>query len=243
MHYFISDIHLGYFERAVDIKREDMLLDFFSKIEHDCQSLFILGDLFDFWFEYKTVVPKYFYRTLSALRELRKKGMKIEYLVGNHDFGHVDFFAAELDIPIHWDDIEREIDGKKFYLSHGDGKSNNDAGYRILKKILRSKFNQWLYFKLHPDCGIAMASSSSKKSRSYTDMKNYGKTEGMEEFALTKINEGFDFVVMGHRHRAVFTDFGNGKYINLGDWLKNYTFGTFDGSEFKLLDIRQFLSE
>lgn len=241
MYYFISDIHLGYFDRETDKIREDKLLAFLDKIGKDCETLYILGDLFDYWFEYKTVIPKYFYRTLSALRSLREKGINVEYLIGNHDFGHRDFFPKEIGINVYWDDIERTIAGKRFYLSHGDGKSNNDMGYRILKKILRSKFNQWLYFKIHPDCGIPMASSSSQKSRAYTDKKNFGKTEGMEEFAQLKLNEGFDYVVMGHRHRPIIAELDGGRYINLGDWLSNYTFGTFDGSEFKLLNVNEFI--
>jgi len=241
MYFFISDVHLGYEMRDKDMLREDLLLTFLKKIKQECSTLFIIGDLFDFWFEYKTVIPKYFYRTLSALKDYTDSGIEVVYLMGNHDFGHQDFFESELRIHVIKDDLERTIENKKFYLSHGDGKSHNDAGYRILKKILRSKTCQWLYFKLHPDIGIKLASNSSKSSRNYTQNKHYGKTEGMEEFAEQKIHEGFDFVVMGHRHRVVMETRGNGVYINLGDWLKNYTFGTFDGYEFKILNVKEFL--
>lgn len=243
MYYFISDIHLGVETREFDIAREDLLLEFLKKIEDDCETLFIIGDLFDYWFEYKTVIPKYFYRTLTALKEFRNREIKIVYLMGNHDFGHVNFFQKELDIPVLPDDTTCEIAGRKFYLSHGDGKSHNDTGYRILKKVLRSSLSQKLYFKLHPDFGIRLASGSSRKSRKYTDTKHYGKTEGMEEFAMAKIDEGFDYVIMGHRHRAVFQQYGSGFYINLGDWIKSYTFGTFDGTEFKLQSVKEFLNK
>ncbi len=242
MYFFISDVHLGYHERHVDIERENLLLSFLEKIKPQCQCLFIVGDLFDYWFEYKTVIPKYFYRTLTALKGFTESGIEIVYLMGNHDFGHVDFFEKELNIKVIKEDTERTISGKRFLLSHGDGKSNNDTGYKILKKILRNKFSLWLYLKLHPNFAIRMASHSSRTSRQYTQNKHYGKTEGMEEFAQKKISEGFDYVILGHRHKAIHQKIGNGHYINLGDWLKIYSFGMFDGTDFKLLNVKEFLN-
>ncbi len=242
MVYFISDLHLGIQERSLDKLREDLLLDFLKKIDGDCETLFILGDLFDFWFEYKQVVPKYFYRTLAALAELTKSGKKVEYLMGNHDFGHIDFFEKELNITVYKEDITREINGKKFYLSHGDGKSYKDRLYKLMKKILRSPINLRLYLALHPDFGIALASSSSKSSRAYTDTKDYGNIEGMEEFAKTIINEGFDYVIMGHRHKIIDIDFGKGRYINIGEWIDNPSFARFDGNDVQVLSVKDFLS-
>ncbi|OGU10873.1 MAG: hypothetical protein A2X61_07965 [Ignavibacteria bacterium GWB2_35_12] len=241
MIYFISDIHLGILERSADAPREELLVKFLKSIVNDCEVLYIVGDLFDYWFEYKTVVPKYFYRTLEALKWLRDNGVKIEYLMGNHDFGHKDFFETEMGIPIYKDDIEREHSGKRFYISHGDGKANNDAGYRALKKVMRNRFSLWLFLKLHPDCGIRLASSSSRKSRGYTSNKHYGKTEGMENFAESKINEGFDYVIMGHRHRLIQKQIGNGNYYNLGSWLEKPVFGCFDGNEFKIREVEEYL--
>jgi UDP-2,3-diacylglucosamine hydrolase len=237
MIYFFSDVHLGLFPREEDKKREQKLLDFFDRIKVDCTKLIIVGDLFDYWFEYKTVIPKYFFRTITKLFELRKQGIEIEYIMGNHDFGHKDFFEKELDIKIHKDDIEREFDGKKFYISHGDGKSNKDTGYKILKKILRAPLSLYLFLKLHPDFGIGIASGSSQKSRVYTDKKNYGKTDGMRDFAFKKIEEGFDFVIMGHRHKAEVTNHKNGTYINLGEWINKPHYGTFINGKFKLHEL------
>ena len=242
MTYFISDIHLGLQERKLDKIREDTLLSFLDKIKPNCKKIFIVGDLFDYWFEYKSVIPKNYYRTLTKLEELNRIGIRVVYLMGNHDFGHLDFFEDELNIKIFNDDIEETINGKRFYISHGDGKANNDEGYRAIKKILRSRWANKMFRSIHPDLGIKLAHSSSKKSRYYTDGKSYGESEGLEDFAAAKISEGFDYVIMGHRHRLVKKQIGNGFYINLGDWIKEPYFGLFDGSEFALLKVNDFIS-
>ena len=235
MVYFLSDVHLGLYSREENIFIENKLLQFLTQIEKDCEVLFIVGDLFDYWFEYKYVIPKYYYRTLSKLKEMRLKGIKIEYLMGNHDFGHRDFFENELDITIYKNDIEREFNGKKFYLTHGDGKNYKDTGYKILKKVLRNSFAQWLFNKLHPDFGIWLASSSSKKSRNYTGNKQWGVDDGMEDFARSMIDKGSDYVIVGHRHKATFKNLGQGFFVDLGDWLKDDpTFAVFDGNELLL---------
>ena len=217
MIYFISDVHLGFFERSADSQREQLLINFLKKISNNCSKLYIVGDLFDFWFEYKTVIPKYFYRILSTLYDLRNRGIEIDYIMGNHDFGHIDFFKKELDIQVYPDDIERIHSDKKFYISHGDGKTIYDGPYNVLKKILRSPVSLKLYLKLHPNTGIKLASNTSKKSRNYTQKKDYGEVEGMEDFAFKKIDEGFDYVVMGHRHLAKFIEHKLGVYVNLGE--------------------------
>lgn len=237
MIYFFSDVHLGLLPRDEDKKREEKLLNFLDSIKRDCKTLIIVGDLFDYWFEYKTVIPKYFYKTITKLDELKSAGIEIEYLMGNHDFGHKNFFEKELGIKVHKDDIIREYDGKKFYISHGDGKSHKDTGYKILKKILRAPISIYIFLKLHPDFGIGLASGSSQKSRVYTDKKNYGKTDGMRDFAFSKIDEGYDYVIMGHRHKAEVTKHNNGYYINLGEWIKKPHYGTYINGEFKLHEL------
>jgi UDP-2,3-diacylglucosamine hydrolase len=241
MIYFISDVHLGIQSRNEDALREDLLLAFLERISGDCEKLFIVGDLFDYWFEYRTVVPKYFYRTLTALKNMREKNIEIEYLMGNHDFGHRTFFAEEFGIYIQKEDIERVINGKKFYISHGDGKSYKDTGYKILKKIMRNRLALFLYRMLHPDLGIAMASSSSRKSRIYTDKKSYGEGDGMYDFAAKKIGEGFNYVIMGHRHKLIHEKIGEGYYVNLGEWIHKPSYATFDGNKLKTGSVREFL--
>ncbi len=242
MIYFISDLHLGLEERIKDRKKEDMLIHFLDAIENDCEKLMIVGDLFDYWFEYKTVIPKYYYRTLAAFYDMTAKGISIDYIMGNHDFGHVDFFEKELKIPVFRNDAEYFFYGKKFFISHGDGKSNKDIGYKIMKKILRSPVSLWLYLKLHPNPGIRLASGSSKSSRKYTGKKRYGITDGMRDYALKKIDEGYDYVVMGHRHKAENIEHKDGHYINLGEWIKEPTFGMYDGEQFRLEKVENFLN-
>jgi UDP-2,3-diacylglucosamine hydrolase len=241
MIYFISDVHLGLLERSDDRKREALFLNVLQKCSLDAEKIYFVGDIFDYWFEYKTVTPKYFYRTLTAIAGLRDSGIPIEYVMGNHDFGHKEFFMEEFGIEIHKGDIEREHYGKKFYISHGDGKSYKDTGYKILKKIIRAKLSLFLFLKLHPDFGIRLASGSSRKSRVYTDKKVYGEKDGMRDFAFSKLESGFDYVIMGHRHKAEKSEHSGGYYINLGEWMRNPTFGIFDGNEFKITEVEKFL--
>ena len=236
MVYFFSDVHLGLGTRESDRERERELLRFLSAIAHDCERLVIVGDLFDYWFEYSTVIPKNYFRILTALSDFRERGIIIDYVMGNHDFGHQDFFEKELNIPIHHNDITLILNGKKFYIAHGDGKAYNDTGYLILRAILRNKISQKLFRWIHPDVGIWLASGSSHASRIYTDEKDYSKRDGLQDFAEKKITEGYDYVIMGHRHHASVLNFGNGMYINLGHWLAQpATFARFDGEKLELL--------
>lgn len=237
MIYFVSDLHLGVLPRDEDKLREDKFLNFLDMIKADCERLYMVGDIFDYWFDYKTVIPKEFYRTLAKLKELSDAGIQIEYLMGNHDFGHRDFFSDELGIEVIESDIEREHNGKKFYISHGDGKADNDTGYLILRAILRNKISNKIYRFIHPDLGIGLASGSSKKSRAHTSSKEYGENEGMINFAKKKIEDGFDYVIMGHRHKKIILEHKGGKYINLGEWFLEPSYGKFDGEKFDLVTI------
>jgi UDP-2,3-diacylglucosamine hydrolase len=223
--YFISDIHLGLGEPQDEKQKEQRLLSFLKAISPSTERLFILGDLFDFWFEYKTVIPKGFHRTLSALQEFTDHGIPIHYLAGNHDFWMGDFFQTELGIRLHAGPFEISVDGKRVYLHHGDGLSENDLGYKIIKPILRNRFNVWLYRWLHPDIGVKLARGSSRTSRGYTAQKHYGEEKGMIEFATQKIREGVDIVVMGHRHIPTSLPIDRGLYVNLGDWISYNSYG------------------
>jgi UDP-2,3-diacylglucosamine hydrolase len=241
MIYFLSDVHLGYYERAKDKDLETRFIKCLQNIKNDCDSLILLGDIFDYWFEYRRVIPAFYYRTLAELADISNLGIQVEYLMGNHDFGHRSFFENELGIKIIKEDIERIYNGKRFYLSHGDGKSYNDNGYLMLRKILRNTTCQKLYSMLHPDIGIKLALNSSRTSRQYTGGKKYGETDGMHDFAKQKICEGYDYVIMGHRHIVERTEYNEnghkGEYINLGCWLKDAHIGRFDGSNFELIKI------
>lgn len=233
---FISDQHLGLQSKEIEDKKERKLVAFLKFAEENCDELFMLGDLFDYWFEYKRVYQKGFFRTLTALQDVYEKGIKIHYFIGNHDFMHKDFFTKEIGAAVYYDSLATDLNGKKFYMSHGDGLVKNDYGYKILKVILRNKITQWLYTWLHPDIGVAIASKASKSSREYTNKKNYGELDGMLEAAKKKIDEGFEYVIFGHSHERIFLDYKNGKYINLGSWIDAPCYGKFDSNGFEIID-------
>lgn len=226
MIYFFSDVHLGLGSRDASRRREESVVRFLEKCRRDrIERLFIVGDLFDYWFDYRTVIPRDFIRTLGALAGVVDDGIPIDYVIGNHDFGHRDFFESELGITLHHSDLPTTIAGKRCYVSHGDGKAFNDTGYLILKKVLRARISRFAFRLIHPDVGIGIASRASHRSRDYTARRHYGgerpgEADGLHAFAEKKIlNEGFELVVMGHSHRAIRIDYEHGTYINLGSWL------------------------
>ena len=233
---FISDQHLGLQTKEIEDKKERSLVRFLEFAENNCDELFLVGDLFDYWFEYKRVYQKGFYRTLTALKDVAEKGIKIHYFIGNHDFLHRDFFSTEFDAIMYEGSLDVLLNGKRFYIAHGDGLVKNDIGYKILKVILRNKFFQKMYSLLHPDIGISIASKTSKSSREYTKKKDYGEVDGMFDAAKKKIDEGFDYVIFGHSHERVVTKYNNGVYINLGSWIDNPCYGIFDSNGFEVLD-------
>jgi len=234
---FISDIHLGLQDKETEEKKEKLLVKFLRFAESNCDELFIVGDLFDYWFEYRRVYQKGYYRTLAALKDITERGIKLHYFIGNHDFLHRDFFSKEIGALMYHDPIEVTLNNKNFYIGHGDGMVENDNGYRLLKMILRNKFTQWLYSLIHPDLGIALASGTSKTSRGYTAKKDYGEVDGLFEAARIKIDDGFDFVLFGHLHKRVFQEYKNGKYINLGSWLDEPCYGIFSGNKFEIINL------
>lgn len=234
-YFFISDIHLGLGTADVEKEKEKLLVKFLNYAKANCDELFIIGDLFDYWFEYKRVIQKGFIKTLAALTELTDAGMTVHYIIGNHDFLHRDYFEKEIGVKLYNNPIETTLNGKKFFMGHGDGLVKNDLGYKILKKILRNKTLQKIYSLVHPDLGIKIASATSKTSRDYTANKNYGQTDGLFETAKAKIDSGFDCVIFGHSHQRTFENYKNGCYINLGSWLDKPCYGKFFES-FEIID-------
>lgn len=232
--YFISDAHLGLNDQVTEKIKENQIIAFLKSIQKRADMLFILGDLFDAWIEYRTVMPKGFHRTLAALHNLHDNGTEIHFLVGNHDCWTRDYFSSEIGMIIHHQPFDIIIDGKKIFLHHGDGLCPNDKGYRILKKIVRNPFAIWLFSWLHPDIGLKIARSSSQKSRYHSEKKHYGEEDGMLKYATSKINNGYDYVIMGHRHLPAQTIIQNGIYINLGDWITHRSYAKMENGELKL---------
>ena len=233
---FISDIHLGLLSPELEKQRERSLVSFLEFAKETASALYIIGDLFDYWFEYKRVYQKGYFRTLTALQDLCENGVELHYFIGNHDFLHRDFFQKEIGAKLYHDGIAIVLDGSKFFLAHGDGLVKNDIGYLILKKILRNKYLQKIYSFVHPDVGIALASRTSKTSRDYTAKKDYGEIDGMFEAAKEKINEGYNYVIFGHSHKRQMEEFNDGCYINLGTWLDQPCYGIFQNNTFQIVD-------
>ncbi len=232
--YFISDVHLG--ARDNDEQRKhDYLLSFLEKVKENGSHLYIVGDLFDFWFEYKHVIPKHYFKVLYKLRQLVENKIHVQYLAGNHDFALGAFLEDSIGVQTSLDDHSCTVGNKRFYLFHGDGVAKNDSGYRFLKRILRHPFNQKFFKLLHPDWGVAFAKAVSGSSRKYTDQKKDDHVEqDYIEFAENHFKEGYDYVIMGHRHNPVVHKNGRHVYINLGDWIEHFTYAYFDGEHLEL---------
>lgn len=232
---FISDVHLGAGDPDRDRERESILVRFLRDRLGPGDRLFIVGDLFDFWFEYRTVIPKTFIHVLSCLRELTGSGVRIDYVAGNHDFWVGDFFRKELGLHFHSDPVRENIGGKEFYIIHGDGLMKNDTGYRFLKKVFRNSLDIFLYRWLHPDIGIPLAKRLSGSSRKHTSSRDFGGNEEYVAFAREKFAEGVDHVIMGHTHDPFVQRFEiTRSLVNLGDWLEHFTYARFFNGELTL---------
>ncbi len=236
--YFISDVHLGAPSLSTDfeVKRKNELLKFFDKVANDSSRMIIVGDLFDFWFEYRSVIPKDYFWIYSKLKDLTDGGIPVDYVAGNHDFFLGEFFSKSVGLTVHPDGFSEELNGKKFLIVHGDGQALKDSGYRMLKRILRNGVVNSVIRWIHPDIGFRFAKAFSRKSREYTSNKDFGEVDGMTLFAERNIKDGYDYVVMGHNHVPRLEHLGKGVYVNLGDWLKHFTYGIFDGNQMQLVE-------
>jgi UDP-2,3-diacylglucosamine hydrolase len=199
-----------------------------------------MGDIFDFWFEYKTVVPRGFTRTLGKIAEISDSGVEVHFFTGNHDVWVFDYLPNELGMELHRHELRIELNGKKFFLAHGDGLDQTDKGYLLLKRIFHSKTLQWLFARIHPNFSLSFGHRWSKHSRiskGISGEKFKGlENEGIYAFAESLLKkEKIDFFIFGHRHVLVDAKIGEtGRYINLGDWIQHFSYGVFDGEEFEL---------
>ena len=238
--YFASDLHLGIPDRESSLAREKRFCSWLDEIKHDAHEIYLVGDLFDVWFEYKNVVPKGHTRFLGKLAELSDEGIHIEVFTGNHDLWMRGYFEQELNIPVHHNPIVRNFNGKKFYIAHGDGLGPGDLGYKMLKRVLRNPVSQWLYRRLHPDTGVGVAGWLSRLGPKHVDgeeEKFLGPDkEWLVQFAYEKLKtEHVDYFIFGHRHIAVEYQLQeNSKYINLGDWIRYDSYAVFDGNDLRL---------
>ncbi|MGB5507954.1 UDP-2,3-diacylglucosamine diphosphatase [Robiginitalea sp.] len=238
--YFASDNHLGAPTSQLSQPREKKFVRWLESLRKDAAAIFLLGDLFDFWFEYKTVVPKGFTRTLGKLAEITDSGIPVYYFVGNHDLWMNGYFEEELNIPVYHQPQIFEIGGKKFLIGHGDGLGPGDKGFKRMKKVFTNPASQWFFRWLHPDFGVRMAQYFSVRNRMISgeeDVQFLGEDkEWLVQYAKKKLEkEHFDFFIFGHRHLPLNIALpGESRYINLGDWIGYFSYGVFDGNVLKL---------
>jgi UDP-2,3-diacylglucosamine hydrolase len=238
--YFLSDFHLGAPNAAASILREQKIIQFLDEIKDSAAAIFIVGDMFDFWYEYKHVIPKGYVRLLGKLASITDAGIPVHFFIGNHDMWMSGYFENELNIPVYHEPKIFTWNNKRFYIGHGDGLGPGDHGYKLIKKVFRNPVCKWLFGWLHPDLGIGLANYFSRKSRE--------KTGSGDEHFLGEENEWliiyskeilqkeyFDYFIFGHRHLPIdFKLSEKTRYINLGDWISNFTYATFDGSDLQL---------
>lgn len=238
--YFASDFHLGIPDRTTSLEREKRICAWLDGIKADAGLLYLVGDLFDTWFEYKNVIPKGYIRFLGKLAELSDGGLQIEAFTGNHDLWMLGYFEKELNIPVHHHPIEREINGKKFFIGHGDGLGPGDHGYKFIKKIFRNKACQWLFGILPPYIGMGIAGYFSRKSRAQTGQTDEVFLGEDKEWLVVYSKEmlqtaHYDYFVFGHRHLPLDIKLNDkSRYINLGDWIKYDSYAVFDGTDLVL---------
>jgi UDP-2,3-diacylglucosamine hydrolase len=238
--YFLSDFHLGAPNAAASRQREKKIVQFLNAIKEQTAVLFIVGDLFDFWYEYKKVVPRGYVRLLGKLAQFTDAGIPVHFFVGNHDMWMQDYFQTELSIPVYFEPKEFRFNNKTFYIGHGDGLGPGDAGYKALKKVFRNPICQWLFGLVPPRIGIGLADYFSRKSRAATGTSEEHFLGEDREWLITYCNsvlqqKPIDYFVFGHRHLPIDYRLSLvSRYINLGDWISFFTYAVFDGEDVQL---------
>lgn len=238
--YFVSDLHLGVPGRLSSREREALFVKWLDDISVDAEELYLIGDLFDFFFEYNTVVPKGYVRLFGKLAELSDGGLPIYFFTGNHDMWIFDYFEKELGIETYRSPITRTIQGKKLYIGHGDGLGPGDRGYKFIKKVFANKVCQWLFERLHPNFGISLANFWSKQSRyANPSFDRFHKdTEWLVDYANDYLKHtAIDFFIFGHRHIPIDHKLDNGisRYINTGEWLHSQSYAIMEDGQIKVV--------
>ena len=238
--YFASDNHLGAPNQEKSKVREKQFVVWLDTIKADAAAIYLMGDLFDVWIEYKRVVPKGFVRVLGKLAELADSGISIHFFVGNHDMWMKDYLETELGIPVYYEPQQITLNNTSFFIGHGDGLGPGDKGYKRMKKVFRNPFIQWLYRLIHPDLGLRIAQHLSLRNRliSGDDDKIYNgpESEWLVHYCREKLKtQNIDYFIFGHRHLPLDIELSkNSRYINLGDWLEYNTYAVFDGNSVTL---------
>lgn len=246
--YFVSDAHLGFPNAKESLEREKLLVKFLNEASKDATEIYLLGDIFDFWFEYKRVVPKGYTRFLGKIAELTDKGIPVHFFTGNHDLWVFDYLPNEIGIVVHRDREIRTIHHHKFFIAHGDGLGPSDIGFKYLKKIFKNRFAQWLFARIHPNFAVRMAIKWSQHNRYHENPKNFTflgeEKERLIQYAKRKLEqEQIDFFIFGHRHLPLELSLNNkAKFINLGDWLFHFTYAIYNGKNVTLHHYKKEIS-
>ncbi len=237
--FFASDFHLGIPNHSISLQREKLLIKWLENIKHEADEIFLMGDIFDFWHEWKQVVPKGHTRFLGKIVELADSGIKINYITGNHDLWVYDYFQKELGIKVYHKPIIRTFNNKKFLLAHGDGLGPNDKFYKILKKLFTNKFLQFCFANLiHPNLSIKIAKYFSETRNGYYKNPRFlNEDEWLIIYSRELLKtKKFDFFIYGHRHIPIKKNLNESSvYVGLGDWLKNNTYAVFDGKNVEII--------
>ncbi len=233
--YFVSDAHFGIPTSEKSRERERFFVQWLDEIKDQASDIYFMGDIFDFWFEYKTVIPKGYTRIFGKMAELSDAGIKLHYFIGNHDMWIFSYFKEELNMKIYRKAVTLKINDKVFFIGHGDGLGKGDYGYKFIKAIFSNRISQWLFRWLHPDIGVGIANYFSGRSR-LANMKkestqiDYHK-ESLFQFAAeyARINP-VDYFIFGHRHIPIEKQINDkSTFINLGDWIHHFSYAVFDG--------------
>lgn len=239
--YFASDQHFGAPTAEKSKLREQKFIQWLDIVKKDAEVIFLLGDLFDFWFEYKTVIPKGFVRVLGKLAEIRDSGIPIHFFVGNHDLWMEDYFEKELNVPVYHEPKEFTFGDKTFLIGHGDGLGPGDFGYKRMKKVFTNPLCKWLFRWLHPDIGVGLATYLSVKNKLISGDEDVVFLGEEKEWLVQYCKEvlktkHYNYFIFGHRHLPMTLEVGEkSEYVNLGDWISYFTYGVFDGEKMDVI--------
>jgi UDP-2,3-diacylglucosamine hydrolase len=241
--YFISDVHLGLYPPEKSAIREKKLVAWLESIRHETSELYLLGDIFDYWHEYRHVIPRGHTRFLGKLAEIADSGIKVHFFTGNHDIWVYDYLPNEIGFTLYREPVVRELNGKRFFIGHGDGMGPGDRSYKVMKAFFTNRILQWMFARIHPNTSTGFGRNWSKRSRYAKGIVAEPYRGDNEEFQVvfareTLKKEHFDYFIFGHRHIPYMIDLGgNSRVVNLGDWINNFTYGVWDGQELQLHSV------
>lgn len=238
--YFASDNHLGAPNSEISLVREKVFVKWLDEIKKDASCIFLLGDLFDFWFEYSKVVPKGFTRTLGKIAEISDSGIPIYFFTGNHDMWTENYLIDEIGVKVYREPTEFVINDKVFFIGHGDGLGPGDYSYKLMKKVFTNSFFKWCFKLIHPDIGIRIGQFLSKENKVMSAKKDAkfinNESEWLTQYCRKKLqSKDYNYFLFGHRHIPLDVELNsNSRYINLGDWINHFTFAEFNGKDVTL---------